>query len=190
MPITAAAIIGGASLIGGARAQSAQAGQSAKQMRFQRAMSNTAHRRQARDLEKAGLNRILSATGGSGASSPGGAAAPQQDVITPAVSSAMAAKRLAQEIKNLRATEEKTVAETAFVKSKTGIAEPFKAVGEGIGAIATPLSEIIQDLAVEIPASARDAKSFLQKQQEKVKDYLFRKSHKNPVFHKRGEIKR
>lgn len=50
------------------------AAQSAQQMAYQTEMSNTAHQRQAKDLEKAGLNRILS-MGGSGASSPSGSAA-------------------------------------------------------------------------------------------------------------------
>ncbi|AXL14772.1 DNA pilot protein [Microviridae sp.] len=79
---------------------------------FQERMSNTAHQREVKDLREAGLNPILSATKG-GASTPAGSYA-QIDNPEVDVSSALAVKRLDQEIKNMRAAENNTNQDTAL----------------------------------------------------------------------------
>jgi hypothetical protein len=84
-----------------------------EQMRFQERMSSTAYQRAAKDLDAAGLNRILAL--GRPASSPAGAMAQMgnegaaiQEGLGTGINSAMAATRLRQDIKNLKAQENLT----------------------------------------------------------------------------------
>lgn len=97
-------------------AQAFNAQQAAANREWQQYMSNTSHQREADDLEKAGLNRILSL--GKGASSPGGSSAasspgaPVHDMLGPAVTTAMAHSRLKQELENMKAENDRIMKDT------------------------------------------------------------------------------
>jgi rubrerythrin len=60
-----------------------------EQMAFQERMSSTAHQREVKDLRDAGLNPILSATGGPGASTPQGQTAKTDNAAAVGIASAM-----------------------------------------------------------------------------------------------------
>lgn len=96
--LASAGISGISSFLGQESANRANKDIARAQMAFQERMSNTAHQREVSDLRKAGLNPILSATGGSGASTPQGASAHMENSVGTGVTSAMEATRLAKDI--------------------------------------------------------------------------------------------
>jgi hypothetical protein len=92
-------ISGGLSLLGQRSANKANSAQAARSMEFQREMAKNAHQYEVADLKKAGLNPLLSATGGKGASASGGA----QAKIESTANSAMASKLINAQVNKLNA---------------------------------------------------------------------------------------
>lgn len=141
-PGTGMVIAGGigaaASVFGGSSANSANRRENAKNLRFQEHMSNTAHRREVIDLREAGLNPILSATGGNGASSPSGGAARIEDAVSPGISSALDTLRLKNEIKALgsqtKLNDANTDAANAAAERERATAKNLKDSNAGIKA--------------------------------------------------------
>lgn len=94
-PFTAIAIGAGANFVGGLLQNEQNVNQANRANQFSNRMSSTAHQREVKDLRAAGLNPILSAN--SGASTPTGAQAKMENVLSGGVNSAMDAIRLKNE---------------------------------------------------------------------------------------------
>lgn len=95
-----------ASALGAVYQNRSNKGMAREQMAFQERMSSTAHQREVLDLRAAGLNPILSGTGGAGASTPSGASATMENVGAAATNSALSiwsAKQAAETQRSQRA---------------------------------------------------------------------------------------
>jgi len=116
--LTGGLVSGGLSLIGGILGNKSTESSAREQMVFQDYQTSTQYQRAVKDLQAAGLNPMLAYTQG-GASAASGAYAPQQDVISPAVSSALQAAAARETIQNLKETN-KNIAEDTNLKKLQG----------------------------------------------------------------------
>lgn len=124
----------GAGLLSGAGQRSANRQNAAlarEQMAFQERMSSTAYQRAAKDLEAAGLNRILAL--GSPASSPGGQTAVMQNAAAPVANATQAAAIQAGQLKLLREQARKTGNEADMIEGPAAVGrEAGKAANKGV----------------------------------------------------------
>ncbi len=98
VPLALGAVAAGSALFGRERANQANAKLAREQMAFQERMSGTAYQRAVKDMKLAGINPMLAYMQG-GATSPAGQTARMEDVAGPAVSSAMAMRRMTADLK-------------------------------------------------------------------------------------------
>jgi hypothetical protein len=109
-----ALISGGASLLGTHMRNKAAKAASARQMAFQKDMSDTSYQRGMEDMKKAGLNPILAGKMG-GASTPTGSTYNPENVATNAVNTYLQTKQTEANVANTEAQTAKTNAETRVI---------------------------------------------------------------------------
>lgn len=194
--VAAAGIASGANILGGMmgnrgnrqeaeKDRTFQSSEAARQMMFQERMRSTEWQAGVEDMKKAGLNPALAYSQG-GASSPGGARgagsrATQQDILSPAVSSALGYARAAAEIKGINAAAEKTVAETAQVEGRVtralepGVSVIEKAIDDLVGGrVFTPANRQIlgHEMGVSARAVAAGAKNFIGEITRRARNFV------------------
>lgn len=150
----------GASLLGGVLGNQASAQQAQNQMDFQQYNSNTAYQRAMADMRVAGLNPMLAYQQG-GASTPSGASAMQNDVITPALTTAAHLKRTAAEVDNMEKTNQNLDAENDRIHSDTALNKQLKIKAAADAALSSSTAKKVAvdtvQKAAELPVVKADA---------------------------------
>ena len=152
-----AAIMGGASLLGGMMQNKAAKSAAARQMAFQKDMSNTSYQRGMEDMKKAGLNPILAGKFG-GASTPSGSTYQPQNVATNAVNQYL-------QTKQNEANVELTNANTAKVQAETGVIKDTNnsLIGKNVEYVKDQLGKVGQFLQENTAEGFREFKKYMDK---------------------------
>ncbi|AXH75949.1 MAG: DNA pilot protein [Microviridae sp.] len=124
-------VTGGASMLGGLMTNQSNAKQASQQMDFQASQTGSAHQREVADLAAAGLNPILSGTGGMGSASASGAQATMGNPVASGVNSAMETRMNNEQIQNIR---QDTVTKQAAADASTAQAAQAFASADNMNA--------------------------------------------------------
>jgi len=123
---------GGASLGGSIWSNITNLGESKRARQFAERMSGSAYQRAVVDMAAAGLNPAL-AYGQGGASTPGAPTASVDDAVGPAVSSAMHAKRLAEELKVMQSDRQLKDAQAGRTGFENALTEQSTKTQQSLG---------------------------------------------------------
>lgn len=147
--------------------------EAARNRKWQEQMSNSAHQREADDLQKAGLNRLLTATGG--ASTPSGgqgqaAGATMENSLKAGITTAFEAKQLGMQIERQEKELENLAAQTRKLNIDAKVAEKGIPESDLKNKIYNKLSPIIDRVINLGDSNAQDFKS--QKREKNKSDAL------------------
>ena len=144
--MSAALLVAGANLIGSHMRNKEAKKASARQMAFQKDMSNTSYQRGMEDMKKAGLNPILAGKFG-GASTPTGSTYNPENVATNAVNTYQTYQKNQADIANVKANTQKIQAETGLLNRTqgSGIGKTFSFIEDKIKGISSGVNNFINN---------------------------------------------